>query len=69
MSRGPRGKRIAGGAGYRVVSKNSNGVGSVYDDAPSARADGTVVKCRWRTTHVDLDGTIKRVSGATRALA
>ncbi len=69
MPRGPRGKRVAAGDGYAVVSKNSNGVGSVYYDTPSTRADGTVVKGRWRATYVDLDGKIKRVSGATRAIA
>lgn len=69
MPRGPRGKRVVAGGGYSVVSKNSNGVGSVYFEPPSTRADGTVVKERWRATYVDLDGRIKRVSGATRALA
>jgi hypothetical protein len=52
-----------------VAGKNSNGVGSVYFEPPSTRADGTVVKGRWRATYVDLDGKIKRVSGPTRALA
>lgn len=69
MPRGPRGKRVAAGDGYAVVSKNSNGVGSVYYDMPSTRADGTVVKGRWRATYVDLDGKIKRVSGAMRVIA
>lgn len=69
MPRGPRGKRVNAGDGYSAVSKNSNGVGSVYFEPPSPRADGTVTKGRWRATYVDLDGKIKRVSGATRALA
>ncbi len=70
MPRGPKGKRVATADGsYSVVSKNSNRDGSVYFDAPSTRADGTVVKGRWRATYVDLDGKTKRVSGATRALA
>jgi hypothetical protein len=59
MPRGPKGKRVAGGDGYSVVSKNSNGGGSVYYDAPSTRADGRVAKGRWRATYVDLDGKIK----------
>ncbi len=69
MPRGPKGKRVVAGDGYSVAAKNSNGVGSVYFEPPSTRADGTVVKGRWRATYVDLDGTIKRVSGPTRALA
>lgn len=69
MPRGPKGKRVVAGDGYSVAAKNSNGVGSVYFEPPSTRTDGTVVKGRWRATYVDLDGTIKRVSGPTRALA
>ena len=69
VPRGPRGKRVTAGDGYSVAGKNSNGVGSVYFEPPSTRADGTVVKGRWRATYVDLDGKIKRVSGPTRALA
>lgn len=69
MPRGPRGKRVAAGDGYSVAGKNSNGVGSVYFEPPSTRADGTVVEGRWRATYVDLDGKIKRVSGPTRARA
>jgi len=69
MPRGPKGKRVVADDGYSVAGKNSDGIGSVYFEPPSTRADGTVVKGRWRATYVDLDGTIKRVSGPTRALA
>jgi hypothetical protein len=69
VPRGPKGKRVVAGDGYSVAGKNSNGVGSVYFEPPSTRADGTVVRGRWRATYVDLDGKIKRVSGPTRALA
>ena len=70
MPRGPKGKRVVtADGGYSVVSKNSNRDGSVHFDAPSTRADGTVIKGRWRATYVDLDSKIKRVSGATRLLA
>ena len=65
MPRNPKGKRVvAADGGYSVVSKNSNRDGSVYFDAPSTRTDGTMVKGRWRATYVDLDGKIRRVSGA-----
>ena len=69
MPRGPRGKRVNAGDGNSVAGKNSNGVGSVYFEPASTRADGTVVKGRWRATYVGPDGKIKRVSGPTRALA
>jgi integrase len=69
VPRGPKGKRVATGDGYSVAGKNTNGVGSVYFEPPSTRADGAVVKGRWRATYVDLDGKVKRVSGPTRALA
>jgi hypothetical protein len=56
------------GDGHSAAGKNSNGVGSVYFEPPSTRADGTVVKGRWRATYVDLDGKIKRVSSTVYQL-
>jgi hypothetical protein len=51
MPKTPRGKRVALNDGrVAVVSKNPNGTGSVYYEAPSARADGRVVNGRWRAS-------------------
>lgn len=70
MPKTPRGKRVtlADGA-VHVVAKNPNGDGSVYFEGPSERADGRVVRGRWRATYVGPDGRRRTVSAPTRALA
>ena len=70
MPKTPRGKRVtlADGA-VHIVAKNPNGDGSVYFEGPSERADGRVVRGRWRATYVGPDGRRRTVSAPTRALA
>ena len=70
MPRAPRGKRLLAADGtVSVVSKNPNGVGSVYFAAPSVRWDGTPVPGRWRATYVGADRRRHFVSAETRAEA
>lgn len=70
MPRAPQGKRVMTADGsLAVVSKNPNGAGSVYYEAPSRRADGTPVGPRWRATYLDAEGRRRSVSAPTRAKA
>lgn len=69
MPRKPRGKRVAAESGsFVVASKNPNGVGSVYFEPPSTRANGAVIRGRWRATYVDAAGERRRITARTRAL-
>jgi integrase len=70
VPRSPRGKRNPIGDGrHAVVSKNPNGNGSIYYEAPRERADGRKPAGRWRATWADHTGRTRRVSAPTRAAA
>ena len=70
MPRQPRGKRIGSDDHeFSVVSKNSNGDGSVYFEPGRTEKDGRVRKGMWRATYRDAAGKTKRVSGQTRVAA
>jgi len=67
MPKQPRGKRIGSDDHeFAVVSKNSNGDGSVYFEPGRTEKGGRVRKGMWRATYRDVAGTTKRVSAATR---
>ena len=70
MPRQPRGKRIGSDDHeFSVVSKNSNGDGSVYFEPGRTEKDGLVRKGMWRATYRDAAGKTKRVSASTRVQA
>jgi hypothetical protein len=57
MPRQPRGKRTTSAAGdVEVVSKNSNGDGSVYFEPPRTSKDGKARPGYWRASYRDADG-------------
>jgi len=67
MPKQPRGKRIGSDdQEFAVVSKNSNGDGSVYFEPGRTEKGGRVRKGMWRATYRDVAGTTKRVSATTR---
>jgi len=67
MPRQPRGKRIGSDDHeFSVVSKNSNGDGSVYFEPGRTEKDGRIREGMWRATYRDAVGKTKRVSAATR---
>ncbi len=70
MPKQPRGKRIGSDDHeFAVVSKNSNGDGSVYFEPGRTEKDGRVRKGKWRATYRDAAGKVKRVSAPTRVQA
>lgn len=70
MPKQPRGKRIGSDDHeFAVVSKNSNGDGSVYFEPGRTEKDGRVRKRKWRATYRDVAGKVKRVSAPTRVQA
>ncbi len=70
MPKQPRGKRIGSDDHeFAVVSKNSNGDGSVYFEPGRTETDGRVRKGKWRATYRDAAGTTRRVSAPTRVQA
>ena len=70
MPKQPRGKRIGSDDHeFAVVSKNSNGDGSVYFEPGRTEKSGRVRKGMWRATYRDGGGKIKRVSASTRVQA
>lgn len=70
MPKQPRGKRIGSDDHeFSVVSKNSNGDGSVYFEPGRTEKDGRVRKGLWRATYRDAAGKTKRVSASTRVQA
>lgn len=67
MPRQPRGKRSTTSDGHvEVVSKNSNGDGSVYFEPPSTSRAGKLRAGYWRASYRDVDGKRRTVSGPTR---
>ncbi len=70
MPRPPRGKRTTTASGeVEVVSKNSNGDGSVYFEPPRTSKDGKARPGYWRASYRDADGKRRTVSGPTRVQA
>ncbi len=70
MPRQPRGKRSTTPDGdIEVVSKNSNGDGSVYFEPASTSKAGKVRAGYWRASYRDADGKRRTVSGPTRVQA
>jgi hypothetical protein len=66
MPKQPRGKRIeSADHEFAVVSKNSNGDGSVHFEPGRTEQSGRVRKGMWRATYRDGCGKIKRVSALT----
>ena len=66
----PRGKRSGSDDHeFAVVSKNSNGDGSVYFEPGRTGKGGRVRKGMWRATYRDATGATKRVSASTRVQA
>ncbi len=70
MSKQPQGRRIGSDDHeFAVVSKNSNGDGSVYFEPGRTEKDGRIRKGMWRATYRDAAGKRKRVSASTRVQA
>jgi integrase len=70
MPRQPRGKRTTTADGdVEVVSKNSNGDGSVYFEPERTSKEGKVRPGYWRASYRDAKGNRRTVSGPTRVQA